>query len=276
MAGNGEETGLHIEVVVRATYARAHGYMKQGDLTAAAQDLEKVIDLVGFHEDAMVHLARCRAALNEEEEALQLLARVLKARPGDASLRVHAGDIGCLIGRWNYAVEAYSEAIAVADEAAQQGMAAARGAHVAYKQRAKLHMSRGKFREAMLDLRKAVNLKASDREGCFDRDLLNALCIGMGGDFKGAVITLGTLLQQCQQGDHCPSGISSRAEVFLLRGVFQWHRGLHTKAMEDFLEATNCSNGLPGLHLSYNLMVVCLQSKVPQGCYSTRLMYAML
>ena len=129
-----------------------------------------------------------------------------------------------------------------------------------YRQRAKIYLSRGRFNEAVHDLRKVVNLKASDKEGVFDRDVTWAMFQAIvHGKYKEAVIALGPLIMQCQT-DPDVSGIYKLEDLHLLKGVSQWFRGYYAKAREDFNEAYQTSaEGERSLHLCYALMVSHLQ-----------------
>jgi len=168
------------------------------------------------------------------------------------------------LGQLTDALGLYGEAINVTEEAAHEGTLSARGAHLAHRHRAWLHMSKGRFRDAMFDLRKVVNLKPSDREGVFDRDATNALCTAMAGDFKGATVFLGPLVMQCEAEPNL-SAIYSLPLLLTIRGACWWYRNYMDKAREDLDKAWELAAGAPGLHLCYAQMILKLQDKETQS-----------
>lgn len=245
-----------------AGYAVSQTLMSQGRIIEAVAALEDVLEASPSHVEATVHLARCRAALGDENSPLQLMSMVMRQRPEDASLLVHAGDIAALQGKSQDAVGLYSQAIHVAESMSHRGRSSARDALPGYRQRGKLSLSRGKYREALLDLRKVVNLKASGRDGVLDRDVTAAITGAVtNGEFKACVIALGPFIQRTEKArEELPSQIYTLADLYTFRGISQWYRGYPGKAREDLLAAHRLTEGKTrSLQLLYGLMIVHLQ-----------------
>ena len=150
---------------------------------------------------------------------------------------VHGGDLAVRLNKSNESLNWYGQAIKVAEENAAIGTSAARGALDGYRQRGKIYLSKGRFHEAAQDLRKVVNLKTSDKEGIFDRDVtVGTQQAIVHGKYKEAVFTLGPLIAQCEL-DREVSGIYGLSDLYLLRGINHWYRGYHAKARKDLEES---------------------------------------
>jgi len=202
-----------------AGYALAQTLMAQGRTIEATASLEDVIDACPSHVEATVHLARCKAALGDEKAPVMLMEAALRSHPEDPKLLVHAGDIAALQGRSQDAIGLYGQAIHVAERLSHRGKSSARDALPGYRQRGKLSLGRGKFREALMDLRKVVNLKASGRDGLLDRDVTAALTGALThGEFKACVLALGPFIQRAEKAkEPPPSQIYSLADLYTYR-----------------------------------------------------------
>ena len=98
---------------MRAMYLRSRIHMEAGNWSAAAEDLERVVEASPSNTDALQSLAFTHAQLGNDERSFELYKDYLAFNPGDADVRLKiAFDLA--------STEAYDAAIAILEEGVQR------------------------------------------------------------------------------------------------------------------------------------------------------------
>lgn len=101
----------------RWPYLRAVLYEQTGQLSEAADSLERVLALPDKYYPALIRMANVALALGRRERAAASLAVAAKHAPGDSAFLAAVGQLAMAEGRTQDAVTAFSDALAARPEA---------------------------------------------------------------------------------------------------------------------------------------------------------------
>jgi predicted O-linked N-acetylglucosamine transferase (SPINDLY family) len=126
-------------------FARAQLLLKQGQVSAARQVYQQILDADPGHFGALAALGMLAGQANDLPGAEKYFERAVAAAPDDSAAQCNLGVIRRLLGRWESALECFDRAVELDGRNA-----------IAYHCRAETHAELGRLQEAVADYGRAL------------------------------------------------------------------------------------------------------------------------